>query len=142
MAESPKREATAGTPRDFSAFDRRPGPRKLVPVALALLLAGFGLAALRTEVLRLRYELAAAVERERELQIERNDLSVQLGALRHPVTLGEQARIMGFVRAERIVDLPAHLIESGADSVAPPQPSDIGSLAATDTSLAKLGARP
>jgi hypothetical protein len=128
--------------RDFSAFEQRPGPRKLIPVAIALLLAGFGLAALRTEVLRLRYELAEGVERESKLQIERKDLTVEMRALRHPVALGERALEMGFVRADRIVDVPAHPVQSRADAAAPQQLSDLGSLAAADVSVAEPGVRP
>ena len=91
--------------RDLSAFEKRGGPRRLVPLALAMLVAAIALVALRTEVLKLRYELARGLEREQELGAERRDLTVRMRQLRDPMRLAQRANELGFVRPQRVIDL-------------------------------------
>ena len=93
--------------RDFSAFERHRSPRALVPVLLALFVSAFALVALRTEVLKLRYELANQLERERALDAQQRDLTVRMRQLREPRALAERADELGYGLPERVIDLPA-----------------------------------
>jgi len=93
--------------RDFSAFERRRSPRALLPALLALFVGAFALVALRTEVLKLRYELAHQLELESKLDARQRDLTVRMRQLREPRQLAERAAELGFGRPERVIDLPA-----------------------------------
>jgi hypothetical protein len=93
--------------RDFSAFERRRSPRALLPALVALFVAAFALVALRTEVLKLRYELGQRLEQERVLDARQRDLTVRMRRLREPRALAERAAELGFGRPERVIDLPA-----------------------------------
>jgi hypothetical protein len=89
-----------------SKAPRRHLPR-WAPVAIAAcLLAALSVAALRVDLIRLRYGLARALERERALLEERRDLLATMGGLRDPSRLARAAQERGFVRPKRIVDLP------------------------------------
>jgi len=92
--------------RDFSAFERRRTPRALLPALLALFIAAFGLVALRTEILKLRYELAHQLERESALDAQQRDLTVRMRQLREPRQLAQRAAELGLERPERVIDLP------------------------------------
>jgi hypothetical protein len=92
--------------RDFSAFERQRSPRALLPALAALFVAAFALVALRTEVLKLRYELAQQLERESTLDARQRDLTVRMRRLREPRALAERAAELGFGRPERVIDLP------------------------------------
>lgn len=90
---------------DFSSFDQRRASRALTPALIAVFIAAIGLVALRTEVLKLRYELAALHERERTLDARQRDLTVHMRQLRDPRRLAERAAALGFRRPERLIDL-------------------------------------
>jgi len=78
-----------------------------VPLALALgLLAGLAVAALRVDLIRVRYGLAQALEGERTLLEERRNVLAEVRALRDPARLARLAEKRGFARPERILDLP------------------------------------
>lgn len=93
--------------RDFFARDRRRSPRALVQTLAAMFLAAFALVALRTEVLKLRYELADQLELESALDAQQRDLTVRMRQLREPRQLAQRAAELGFTRPERLIDLPA-----------------------------------
>ena len=97
--------------RDFSAFEYRGSKRVLLPALLALFVAAFGLVALRTEILKLRYELAHQLERESSLDARQRDLTVRMRQLREPHQLAQRAAQLGFERPERVIDLPPAAVE-------------------------------
>jgi len=85
-----------------------------VPVAIgAAVLASLAVAAVRIDLIRVRYGLAEALEQEQALLQARREGLARLRTLRDPADLGAVARENGFVRPARIVDLP----------VAPPAPA-------------------
>jgi hypothetical protein len=75
-------------------------------VATAVLL-GLGAAALRSEIIHLRYELSAAMQQERALTQERREWTARVRALRDPSRLAKLARERGFARPARVVEAPA-----------------------------------
>jgi hypothetical protein len=89
--------------------DRAPAmtPRRVLPALIAVLVVALGVAALRTELLRLRYALAEATLEEQRLLDEERALKAQRRRLRDPVHLARRAGELGFVRPENLVDLPA-----------------------------------
>jgi hypothetical protein len=91
--------------RDFSTFERRRTPRVLLPALIALFISAFALVALRTEVLKLRYELADQLERESALDAQQRDLTVRMRQLREPRQLAERAAELGFGLPDRVIDL-------------------------------------
>ncbi len=84
------------------------------PLAIALgLLAALSVAALRVDLIRSRYGLAEALEREKALLEQRRVALANVRTRRDPGRLARLAEKRGFVRPARIVDLP----------VAPPTPA-------------------
>lgn len=84
-----------------------PARRVLMPLLLGLLLAGLFLTALRVDLQRLGYALAAAEREKSELLDERNGLTARVRAQRHPTRLAELAHERGFARPGRVIDLAA-----------------------------------
>lgn len=78
-----------------------------VPALAACVLAALLLAALRVQVLRVRYELGRAVAEETRLLERQRAATVELGELRDPRRLRRLAEERGFVRPERVIELPA-----------------------------------
>ena len=74
---------------------------------LALALAAGVVAAMRSDLRRVQYGLAQALDETRALERERNAALARVRAQRDPTRLARVARERGFVRPERIVDLPA-----------------------------------
>jgi hypothetical protein len=75
----------------------------MAPAALSIaVLAALGVAALRVDLIRVRYGLADAVRQERALLEERRAVLAQVRALREPSRLAKLAKQRGFVRPERI----------------------------------------
>ena len=104
-----RRRTTRITGLDLARF-RAPGPRRRRPFAallLVALLAGLGLAALRIDILRVRYALAEAVDTERKLLEDRSIWTARAATLRDPVRLREHAEKLGFARATRVIELDA-----------------------------------
>ena len=85
----------------------RPSSRTLAPILIGLLLGGFLLTGLRVDLIRVRYALAEAVERERVLLEEQRALTVEMRRLRQPSQLTERARERGFVPPQRVIRLSA-----------------------------------
>lgn len=92
--------------RDFAALERSRLPRMLLSALLAVFVGAFGLVALRTEVLKLRYELSHQLERESALDAQQRDLTVRMRQLREPRLLTQRAAERGFARPDRVIDLP------------------------------------
>jgi hypothetical protein len=82
------------------------GRRRLFPFALAgLVIAALGVAALRIDLIRMRYGLADAMAEERALLEQRRVALLELRRQRDPARLTDLARRRGFERPARIVDL-------------------------------------
>ena len=60
---------------------------------------------LRVSILRLRYQLSAAVTEETELLAQQREITVELRELRDPNRLRELATKQGFARPERVIQL-------------------------------------
>jgi hypothetical protein len=83
------------------------GRRRLLPFALAgLVIAALGVAALRIDLIRMRYGLADAMAEEKALLEQRRVALLELRRQRDPGRLTDLARRRGFERPARIVDLP------------------------------------
>jgi hypothetical protein len=65
------------------------------------------LAALRIDILRVRYALGEAIRQEKALVQQQRQQTAALEALRHPSRLVEVARQRGFATPERVIDLQA-----------------------------------
>jgi hypothetical protein len=74
-------------------------------LATGLVLAGLGLAALRTELVRLQYELGRVAAQEAELREQLAESAATARVLRDPRRLRELAQQRGFVPPERVIDL-------------------------------------
>ena len=85
------------------AFSMR--ARVLLPVLITALLVSLGVAALRIDLLRVRYALAAATLEEQRLLDESRSLTAEMRRLRDPYHLAMQAKELGFVRPARLIDL-------------------------------------
>ena len=86
---------------------RRPrlGARLVLPPLIAALLVALGVAAVRIDLLRVRYAVAAAtLEEQRLLDLSRS-LTAAMRKLRDPVHLALQAGELGFARPARLIDL-------------------------------------
>jgi hypothetical protein len=93
--------------RDFArvrASGRLSAPRIawLVGVAFACALA---LAALRIDILRVRYALGEAIREEKALVQQQRQQTAELEGLRNPSRLVEVAQRLGFAPPERVIDL-------------------------------------
>jgi len=100
------------------AEGRRPRHQgRWILYGLALVMAGGLLVALRMDIVRERYALMVALDREQALVEEQRDLTVELRRLRDPARLGARARELGFVRPSEVIDL-------GPAPAGPPAPTD------------------
>ena len=106
----PPRSAARNTDtvgRDFARL-RSKGGRSLRPwlaIAVGTLAAALMVASLRVSILRLRYQLSAAVTEETELLASQREITVELRELRDPTRLRELATEQGFARPERVIQL-------------------------------------
>ena len=118
----PKRRNTARNPigRDFKRVRPPHALSDFIPAAIALLVAAFALTSLRTEVLKLRYELAHQLEREQGLRATQGELTVQMRRLREPRQLAQRAAKLGFERPQRVIDLPVLEAPAGGRSILEP----------------------
>ena len=82
--------------------------RRVLPAALfGGLLAALLLAALRVDLIRIGYGMAAAVREEKALLEERREHTAALRKLRDPKRLTRLAGRLGLKRPERSIDLPS-----------------------------------
>lgn len=95
--------------RDFARSGELASPiRRVLPMLLlGGLLAALALAALRVDLIRMRYALALELSEEKRLDEELRGLMARVGSLRDPARLGRIARERGFVRPERVIELAA-----------------------------------
>jgi hypothetical protein len=109
MSATTRRAAAADlVGRDFARVRVAGGRRRARPIGW-MIAAGFGcalaLAALRIDILRVRYALGEAIREEKALVQEQRHLTVEIESLRHPSRLAEVARERGFAQPERVIDL-------------------------------------
>jgi len=99
--------------RDLAAMhrDAERRRRRWIPLVVGGLLAALCLTALRIDLIRQRYDLAAAMSEEKRLLEERRLLTARVRSLRDPARLAERARQLGFER-------PAHVLLLDAPDVA------------------------
>ncbi|MFO0688723.1 MAG: hypothetical protein U0900_08440 [Myxococcota bacterium] len=120
---APDRSRQAWVGIDVSNEAPRGVTRGSVPlIALALVLVvgmALGLAALRIDLLRTRYAVSAAMERENELIEEQRQLIVRRRQLRDPVALAVKARERGFRPPAHVVSLPDPTLGRVEEVVAP-----------------------
>ena len=76
-----------------------------VAITVGTLAAALMVASLRVSILRLRYQLSAAVTEETELLASQREITVELRELRDPTRLRELATKQGFARPERVIQL-------------------------------------
>ncbi|MEN8181140.1 MAG: hypothetical protein ABFS46_01245 [Myxococcota bacterium] len=74
-------------------------------VGVAVVLCALSIVALRTEILRTRYQLADLIEEEARLRDQRAELRVALSRLRAPERLARLARERGFGPPDRVIEL-------------------------------------
>lgn len=115
MAKRRKQHRRDWVGRDLARvrLSRGPGSRPLAALLVGALIAGMGLAALRIDILRLRYALADAIESEKTLLESQRVWTARKESLRDPARLAELARQRGFVRPTRIIDLRPLQVASG-----------------------------
>jgi hypothetical protein len=110
---APARRAADAAPirlvgRDFAEQRGGRTSRGFVAVLVgAAVVVGLALAALRNDLIRMRYDLSEAMQQERELLEARRELTAKLVALRDPARLARLARERGFVRPERVLAVGA-----------------------------------
>ena len=93
--------------RDLAPIRREANRRsRLLPVALVgALLAALCLAALRIDLIRQRYALAAAMREEKELLEEHHLLTARVRSLRDPARLARLAHRLDFERPKRVIEI-------------------------------------
>ena len=96
--KNPKRRGWIGV--DFAHLGTSRPSRALLPLLILASLVALGVAALRIDLIRTRYALAAAMEEEKGLIADQHALIVAKRRLRDPVDLAVLARERGFRPAE------------------------------------------
>jgi|JI10StandDraft_1071094.scaffolds.fasta_scaffold584381_2 hypothetical protein len=120
----PERPRQAWIGIDVSSEPAHRTPRGVYPlVAMAALvvLASLAVAAVRIDLIRTRYAVSAALERENELLEAQRQLIVRRRQLRDPVELAVQARERGFRPPAHVVSLPDPTI-GDLEAIVAPQP--------------------
>jgi hypothetical protein len=107
----PRRSARARVDlvgRDFSQRRAaRPALSRLLPALLAaVVFAALALAALRVDLIRVRYGLGQAMREEKALLEQGRALRARVGSLRDPIRLARLAPRYGLARPTRVLDLP------------------------------------
>jgi hypothetical protein len=102
-----QRRAMGLVGRDMARARIVPPPgRKLLPgLLVGLLIAGLALAALRIDLIRVRYGLATAMREEKELLEEQRGWIARVRELRDPTRLSTLAAEKGFDRPQRVIEL-------------------------------------
>jgi hypothetical protein len=91
---------------DLSAGHGRRRMRALLPLLFMAAVAALAIAALRIDLIRVRYAVAAVMEQEEALLEEQRSLIVRRRQLRDPVELAVRARELGFRPAAEVLALP------------------------------------
>ena len=95
--------------RDF-AQPRNRGrawPAALPALLAGVLLAALAIAALRVDLIRVRYGLGQAMQQEKELLEQERALRARVGSLRDPIRLARLAPRHGLARPIRVLELSA-----------------------------------
>ena len=80
--------------------------RQMLPALAATVIVALGMAALRVDLIRARYETGMDYSMEPRLSREIARLTARMRELRDPAHLGELADRLGFLPPERLIDLP------------------------------------
>jgi hypothetical protein len=93
--------------RDLARVRVAPRSRRqlLAMLLTGALLAGFSLAALRIDILRLRYALAEALAQQQVVLEEHRVATARLEALRNPARLAALAKQRGLSPPQRVIEL-------------------------------------
>jgi hypothetical protein len=121
-AVGPSRAQWIGVDLSSAHDPRRTGV--LVPLLALALITALGVAALRIDLIRTRYAVAAVLEEEQSLLEEQRALLVRRRQLRDPVELAKQAQARGFRPPARAYSLPDPVVRtpsaSPSSSLLPP----------------------
>jgi hypothetical protein len=90
---------------DFAGHDSARNARKLLPLLVLALITALAIAALRIDLIRIRYAMASAVIEETALREEQRNLIVRRRQLRDPTKLEIQARARGFRPPTQVIVL-------------------------------------
>lgn len=118
---------------DVSNKPVRRAPRGLYLLFAVAVVVALSVAAVRIDLLRTRYAVAAAMERENELLEEQRQLIVRRRQLRDPVELAVQARERGFRPPAHVVSLPDPALAPIAPVVVPQSVLSTSSIAAVSS---------
>jgi len=121
--------------RDMNARPRsRTRRTRISPTLLVILLASaLAIAALRIDLIRVRYGLADAISQEKALLEERRAALARLRTLRDPARLASLADEYGLTRPARIIDLPLlPAVAAAPEDAEPPVANEIASQGATE----------
>ncbi len=99
--------------RDLSQRNDPRNAKAFVPLLLVILLTALGIAALRMELIKTRYAIAAATERETALIEEQRALIARKRQLRDPMVLSIEARERGFRPPAHVYSLPDPITTRG-----------------------------
>ena len=121
----PNRPRQAWIGIDVSSEPVPQTPRGVYPLfaaaAVVVVLAALAVAAVRIDLLRTRYAVSEAMDRENELIDEQRQLIVRRRQLRDPVELAVQARARGFRPPAHVLALPDPTI-GDLEAIVSPQP--------------------
>jgi hypothetical protein len=109
--KSARRAPEPAPPRSWIGIDLSAGhgPRRmraLLPLLGLAAIAALGIAALRIDLIRVRYAVAAVMEREETLLEEQRALIVRRRQLLDPIELAVRARKLGFRPPAEVLALP------------------------------------
>lgn len=82
------------------------GYRRIVPALAAAVAVALGMAVLRIDLIRSRYEIGVNYSKEQRLNDEIALLTARMRELRDPLILSERADEFGFVPPQQLIDLP------------------------------------
>ncbi len=91
---------------DFSGEDGARPARRLLPLLVLALIVALGVSALRIDLIRTRYAMAAIQAEEEALIEEQRNLIIKRRQLRDPVELAIQARERGFRPLSTVLSVP------------------------------------
>ncbi len=90
---------------DFSGVTDPRRAKWIVPLLLVAVVTALGIAALRIDLIRIRYAMAASVESENSLIEERRALIAHKRQLRDPTVLAVEARERGFGSPDHVFSI-------------------------------------
>jgi hypothetical protein len=97
---------------DFASRRSPTGSRALIPLLIVAIVAALGVAALRIDLIRIRYAMAATMAEESALLEEQRALIVRKRERLDPVELAIQARARGFGPPAHVFTLPDPVVGS------------------------------